>query len=168
MSVAPEQRQIVPFDSKTHNRANFSCGRPELDRYIREIASQDTKRDLARVFVALDGADVVGFYSLSGFGFDRDDLPASHAKNLPNYVIPAILLGRLAVDGAWAGQGLGLGMLMDALDRILHISESAGFYSIIVDAKDERTAEFYLKYGFIRFPNIPNRLFLLMASVRAF
>ena len=167
MPVAPEQRQIVPFDSKTHNRTNFSCGRPELDRYIREIASQDVKRDLARVFVVLDGADVVGFYSLSGDTIEKNDLPESHAKKLPNRSIPAVLLGRLAIDSTQQGQGLGVGMLMDAQDRILRASELIGFYAVTVDAKDG-VVEFYLKYGFIRFASDPNRLFLPMRTIRTF
>ena len=165
MPVAPEQRQIVPFDSKTHNRTNFSCGRPELDRYIREIASQDTKRDLARVFVVLDGADVVGFYSLSGDIVKKEDLPESHAKKLPHRPIPAVLLGRLAVDNTQQGQGLGLEMLVDAQDRVLRASESIGFRMITVDAKDG-VVEFYLKYGFVRFPDDSNRLFLPIATLR--
>ena len=159
--------QIVPFDSKAHNRANFSCGRPELDRYIREIASQDTKRDLARVFVVLDGADVVGFYSLSGDIVKKEDLPESHAKKLPNRPIPAVLLGRFAVNSAQQGQGLGLGMLMDAQGRVLRASESVGFRMITVDAKDD-AVEFYLQYDFARFPKNPNRLFLPIATLRAF
>ena len=167
MPVAPEQRQIVPFDSKTHNRANFSCGRPELDRYIREIASQDVKRDLARVFVVLNGADVVGFYSLSGDTIEKDDLPESHAKKLPNRSIPAVLLGRFAVDSTWAGQGLGAWLMKNAQSRILRASESIGFYAVTVDAKDD-VAEFYLQYDFVRFPYTPNRLFLPIATLRTF
>ena len=166
MPVAPEQRQIVPFDSKAHNRTNFSCGRPELDRYIREIASQDTKRDLARVFVVLDGADVVGFYSLSGDIVKKEDLPESHAKKLPNRPIPAVLLGRLAVDNTQQGRGLGARMMKNAQNRVLRASESIGFRMITVDAKDGMV-EFYLKYGFVRFPDDFNRLFLPIATLRA-
>ena len=167
MPVAPEQRQIVPFDSKAHNRTNFSCGRPELDRYIREIASQDVKRDLARVFVVLDGVDVVGFYSLSGFSAQKDELPASHAKKLPNRPIPAVLLGRLAVDNTQQGQGLGARMMKNAQSRVLLASESVAFHSVIVDAKDG-AVEFYLQYGFIHFADNPNRLFLPMRTIRTF
>ena len=167
MPVAPEQRQIVPFDSKAHNRANFSCGRPELDRYIREIASQDVKRDLARVFVVLDGADVVGFYSLSGDTVEKTDLPESHTKKLPNRPIPAVLLGRMAVDNTQHGQGLGARMMKNAQNRVLRASESIGFRMITVDAKDG-VVEFYLRYDFVRFADNSNRLFLPIATLRAF
>ena len=167
MPVAPEQRQIVPFDSKAHNRTNFSCGRPELDRYIREIASQDVKRDLARVFVVLDGADVVGFYSLSGDTVEKTDLPESHAKKLPNRPIPAVLLGRMAVDNTQQGQGLGARMMKNAQNRVLRASESIGYRMITVDAKDG-VVEFYLRYDFVRFADNSNRLFLPIATLRAF
>ena len=167
MSVAPEQRQIVPFDSKAHNRANFSCGSPALDRYIREIASQDVKRDLARIFVVLDGADVVGFYSLSGDTIEKTDLPESHAKKLPNRPIPAVLLGRMAVDNTQQGQGLGARMMKNAQNRVLLASESVGFYAVTVDAKED-AVEFYLQYDFVRFPYTPNRLFLPIATLRTF
>ncbi len=167
MPVAPEQRQIVPFDSKTHNRTNFSCGRPELDRYIREIASQDVKRDLARVFVVLDGADVVGFYSLSGDIVKKEDLPESHAKKLPHRPIPAVLLGRMAVDNTQQGRGLGAWLMRDALDKVLLASELIGFYAVTVDAKDG-AVEFYLQYEFIRLADNLNRLFLPMRTIRTF
>src|SRR3546814_3484609 len=92
--------EITALDSKVHDRAAFSCGAPELDRYIREHASQDVKRDVARVFVAVQaGAPTLcGYYSLSAASFQRDSLPANQAKRLPRYPVPAVVLGRLAVD----------------------------------------------------------------------
>src|SRR3546814_17168423 len=82
--------EITALDSKVHDRAAFSCGAPELDRYIREHASQDVKRDVARVFVAVQaGAPTLcGYYSLSAASFQRDSLPANHAKRLPRYPVP--------------------------------------------------------------------------------
>ena len=95
MSQADAPWRIVPLDSKAHDRAAFSCGAPELDRYIREHASQDVKRDVARVFVAVQtGApSVCGYYSLSATSFQRDNLPADEARRLPRYPVPAALLG---------------------------------------------------------------------------
>src|SRR3546814_650364 len=99
--------EITALDSKVHDRAAFSCGAPELDRYIREHASQDVKRDVARVFVAVQaGAPTLcGYYSLSAASFQRDSLPANQAKRLPRYPVPAVVLGRLAVDESKRGQG---------------------------------------------------------------
>ena len=159
--------RIAPFDGKAHDRSAFSCGAPELDRYIREIASQDVKRDAARVFVALDHTDaVLGFYSLGAASFQKDALPPAQAKKLPHYPVPAVLLGRLAVDQNSQDQGLGAHLLMDALNRVLLASQALAVHAIIVDARDDAAVAFYRKYGFIPFTDAPTRLFLTMATLR--
>ena len=121
MRQAAASWQVVPLDSKAHDRARFSCGAPELDRYIREHASQDVRRDVARVFVALvAGKPVVcGYDSLRASSFQRESLPAEEARRLPRYPVPAALLGRLAVGDGMKGKGLGTFLLMDALNRVL-------------------------------------------------
>ncbi len=165
--AAPPWR-IAALDSAAHDRATFACGAPDLDRYIREHASQDVKRDVARVFVALEGeaAIVRGYYSLSAASFQRDALPAEQAKRLPRYPVPAALLGRLAVDERMKGKGLGAFLLMDALNRLLLATQTLAVHALVVDAKDEAAAAFYRKYGFIAFPDEARRLFLPMATVR--
>src|SRR3546814_9602661 len=118
--------EITALDSKVHDRAAFSCGAPELDRYIREHASQDVKRDVARVFVAVQaGAPTLcGYYSLSAASFQRDSLPANQAKRLPRYPVPAVVLGRLAVDESKRGPGLGDFLLIDDLDSVLMATQT--------------------------------------------
>lgn len=168
MSQVRAAWQVAPLDSKVHNRAAFSCGSPELDRYIREHASQDVKRDVARVFVALQAGTLTvrGYYSLSATSFQREDLPLDQAKRLPRYPVPAALLGRLAVDGSAKGQGLGAFLLMDALNRILLATQTLAVHALIVDAKDNVAAAFYRKYGFIDFAGNERRLFLPMATIK--
>lgn len=168
MRPARASWRIVPLDSEVHDRAAFSCGAPALDRYIREHASQDVKRDVARVFVALQaGAPTVcGYYSLSAASFQRDNLPADRAKRLPRYPVPAVLLGRLAVDHGMKGKGLGAFLLMDALNRVLLATQTLAVHAVIVDAKDDTAAAFYRKYGFIPFTGEGRRLFLPMATIR--
>lgn len=160
--------QLVPLDSKVHDRTAFSCGAPELDRYIREHASQDIKRDVARIFVALEAgtATVCGYYSLSASSFQRDDLPTTQARRLPRYPVPAVLLGRLAVDGRMRGKGLGIHLLMDAMHRALLATQVIAVHAMIVDARDDVAAAFYRKYGFIPFPDDAQRLFLPMSTLR--
>ncbi|GEO81598.1 GNAT family N-acetyltransferase [Pararhodospirillum oryzae] len=159
---------IAPLNSKAHDRAGFSCGAIELDRYIREHASQDMKRDVARVFVATDAEapTVCGYYSLSATSFQRDNLPADQAKRLPRYPVPAALLGRLAVDDGMKGKGLGAFLLMDALNRILLATQTLAVHAVIVEAKDNEVAAFYRKYGFIQFDQDDARLFMPMATIR--
>ena len=168
MKQAQAPWQIVPLNSKIHDRERFSCGAPELDLYIREHASQDVKRDVARVFVAkrAEAPTVCGYYSLSATSFQRDDLPDDKAKRLPRYPVPAALLGRLAVDSGTKGTGLGTFLLMDALNRILLATQTLAVHAVIVDAKDDAAVMFYHKYGFIPFSGEGRRLFLPMATIR--
>ncbi len=167
MTRAPAQWRVEPLDSKVHIRSAFSCGAPELDRYIREVASQDVKRDVARVFVAVAAVDtVLGFYSLSAASFQKDGLPADQARRLPNYPVPAALLGRLAVDESRKGQGLGAYLLMDALNRVYLASQTLAVHAVVLDARDDAAVTFYRKYGFIRFTDNQRRLFLPIATVR--
>ncbi|MCL2344874.1 MAG: GNAT family N-acetyltransferase [Desulfobulbus sp.] len=160
--------QILPLDSKTHDRTAFSCGASELDRYLREHAGQDIRRDIARVFAAVRpaSATVSGYYSLSATSFQREDLPDEQARKLPRYPVPAVLLGRLAVDRDAQGLGLGEFLLMDAMHRTLLATEVMAVHAMVVDARDDLATRFYRKYGFIAFPNNSQRLFLTMATIR--
>lgn len=168
MTVMPSPWQALAFDSKVHDRTAFSCGVAELDRYLREHASQDIKRDVARVFVAVrpETTAICGYYSLSATSFQRDELPAEQARKLPRYPVPAVLLGRLAVDRDVQGSGLGEFLLMDAMYRTLLATQVMAVHAMVVDAKDAAAAKFYRKYGFIDFPNNAQRLFLPTATIR--
>lgn len=163
---AAAQFRIEPLASK-HERAAFSCGVEELDRYLHELAGQDVRKRVAAVFVLTpNGRTVAGYYTLSQFSVELDAVPDAVAKRLPKYPhVPATLLGRLAVSGEFRGQGLGEHLLMDALSRSLETSRKVPSAAVIVDAKDENSAEFYRKYGFLDLPRIANRLFLPMKTV---
>jgi GNAT superfamily N-acetyltransferase len=147
---------------KQHDRAQFSCGNPALDGWFRHRASQDEKRNIARVFVACDDAlGILGFYSLSAFTLAIEDVPEVVARKLPRYdVIPAALIGRLARDERARGRGVGELLLADAVRRILTAGRSLAVFAIVVDAKDERGVAFYESFGFQPFPTRPRRLFL--------
>lgn len=154
---------------KQHDRASFSCGQPDLDNWFRFRASQDEKRNITRVFVAVDDdLGVVGFYSLSSLSLALDQLPEQLARKLPRYdAIPAALIGRLARDGRVRGQGVGELLLADAIQRVLGAGRSIAVFAIVVDAKDERAAAFYQSFGFQAFPLRADRLFLLTATAAA-
>jgi GNAT superfamily N-acetyltransferase len=145
-----------------HDRSAFSCGVVELDAWFHQRAGQDYKRNVARVFVALDAQrGVVGFYSLSSFTLTLHDLPPEYAKRLPRYdAIPAALIGRLARDKRARGEGIGELLLADAVRRVLGAARSLAVYAVVVDAKDEPAATFYHCFGFTPFPNRPFRLFM--------
>ena len=153
-------RGIEPLGK--HDRAAFSCGVPALDDWFRSRSGQDEKRNIARVFVAVDDRlGVVGFYSLSAFTLVIPDLPPEHAKRLPRYdQIPAALIGRLARDDRVRGMGVGELLIADAVRKVLDASRSLAVFAIVVDAKEERSAAFYRDFGFVPFPSRPLRLFL--------
>jgi len=119
-----------------HDRASFSCGEPSLDRYIRRQASQDVRRRIARVFVALGDPvqQIAGYYTLSAASFEKNDLPIDLAKRLPHYPVPAAVIGRLAVDLRSQGCGLGEALLLDAIHRVVRAGDTIGVYAIVVDA----------------------------------
>jgi len=145
-----------------HDRRAFSCGVAALDDWFRHREGQDQKRNIARVFVAIDDRlGVVGFYSLSSFTLSIADLPGEHVKRLPRYdLIPAALIGRLARDERARGQGVGDLLLADAIQRVLSASETLAAFAIVVEAKDEKAVSFYRQFGFESFPSRPLRLFM--------
>lgn len=152
-----------------HDRAAFRCGQPDLDDWFQRRASQDERRNIARVFVAFDDATgIIGFYSLSSFTLTLDDLPAELSDRLPRYpAIPAALIGRLARDERVRSQGIGELLLADAIRRVLGAAQTLAVFAIVVDAKGEHAATFYREFGFRAFPTNPRRLFLLTSSAVA-
>ena len=158
---------MVPLE-RTHDRGSFASGSDALDSYFREQVTQDTKRRVTACFVALstDGR-IAGYYTLASASVFLGDLPARLAKKLPRYPsVPAVRMGRLAVDRSFRGQGLGGALLADALIRVVR-SEIAA-YALVVDAKDERAAGFYRHHGFLEAVNKPLTLFLPLATVAVF
>jgi len=154
---------------RAHDRAAFSCGVPELDRYLRNQAGQDARRYAAAPFVLCedDSPVVLGYYTLSAISIDVGQFPAETARKLPRYPeVPATLIGRLAVDQHRRGERLGELLLMDALCRSARQAGEIAAAAVVVDAKDDRARRFYEAYDFRIFPDRPERLFLPMAVVR--
>jgi GNAT superfamily N-acetyltransferase len=150
-----------------HERASFASGVEPLDRYLHTQAGQDARKNLAAPFVlaAPDGT-IAGYYTLSSTAVLLNGLPEDLARKLPRYpLIPATLLGRLAVDMRHQGQGHGRFLLADALRRAAR-SEIASF-AVIVDAKNEAAQRFYERESFMLLPGHARRLFLPMAKIAA-
>ena len=148
-----------------HDRAAFESGVEPLDRYFRTQAGQDARKSLAAPFVLMlpDGT-IGGYYTLSATSVNLSELPAQISRKLPRYpLVPATLLGRLAVDRRHQGKSYGRFLLADALFRSVR-SEIASF-AVIVDAKDENARRFYERESFLPFPDQPLRLFRSMADI---
>ena len=159
---------IEPLDSSRHHRELFCCGQDSLDNYIRKQASQDLKKKVAIVFVLVDSpnTNVIAYYTLSAYTIELTDLSESFAKKLPRYpLLPATLLGRLAVDRTCQGQHLGELILIDALTKALLATAQVASLAVIAEALDEPATNFYQKYGFQKFKQNPMKLYLPMKSV---
>lgn len=158
--------RIRAFDASI-NTSDFRCGRSPLDEYIRRYASQDVRRNVARVFVATpedDPQQLAGFFTLSAGSVSCSSLPQALARKLPRYPIPVALIGRLAVSKKFQGKGLGSILLADACQKVAHASSVLAVAGIIVDAKDDDAASFYSHFGFAPLQGQKGRL-LLPASV---
>lgn len=158
---------ITPL-GKRHDRKDFDCGEASLDLYLHRYANQDIRRQVNRVFVASPPSEpqrVIGYYSLSAGSLAAADLPEKFRHRLPRYPVPVALLGRLAVDKSYQGQGLGAVLIADALQRIALASQVMAVYAVVVDALNESAAKFYRQFGFIQLPSQPLKLFLPMDTV---
>ena len=162
---------IVEPIGKQHNRAEFSSGNETLDHYLRQQATQDARRKVAAPFILTRESDrrtIVGYYTLSASGIYLEDLPDEIVKKLPAYpMVPVTLLGRLAVDQRYRGQGVGEFLLIDALQRAFKQSSQIAAMAVVVDAIDEKAAGFYRHFEFIDFPDKPGKLFLPMKTIDA-
>jgi GNAT superfamily N-acetyltransferase len=148
-----------------HDRSSFASGAEPLDRYLRSQASQDARKNMAAPFVlVLPDSAIGGYYTLSATGVKLTEFPADITRKLPRYpLVPATLLGRLAVDQNYQGRGYGRFLLADALFRAAR-SEIASF-AIIVDAKDEAARRFYERESFLPLPEQPLKLFRPMTDI---
>lgn len=158
-----EGRYRVEALGRQHDRLGFSCGSDPLDQYLRTQAGQDARKRVAAPFVLCEGESraVLGYYTLSAIGVDIGAWPENVAKRLPRYpVVPATLMGRLAIDKRLQGQGAGEYLLMNALHRSLQASRQVAVVAVIVDAKDEDAVAFYRHYEFVPFKDQTARLFL--------
>ncbi|HKE09914.1 MAG TPA: GNAT family N-acetyltransferase [Candidatus Acidoferrum sp.] len=163
----PDNFKIEPL-GKNHDRAAFSCGKESLDRYLKTQAGQAVGKNLAAVFILTsDGKRIAGYYTLSSYAVQLDEIPEEIGKKLTRMrEIPATLLGRLARSAEFRGLGIGGVLLANTLKRALQNSAQVASWAVIVEAIDEEAAEFYKHYGFIPFPNQPSRLFLPMNSIQ--
>jgi predicted GNAT family N-acyltransferase len=167
MAVTSNPR-IEPL-GKHHDRAAFDCGVAALNRYLREQAGQDGKKKIAATFILAGDAPpvIAGYYTLSSTSVNVGELPKTLAKKLPRYpLMPATLIGRLAVERRYQGKGCGELLLADALKRSLISTQQIGSVAVVVDAKDDNAKAFYTHFQFIPLVDDDHRLFLPMAAVQ--
>jgi GNAT superfamily N-acetyltransferase len=155
---------IQPLSAE-HGRRSFTCGVDALDDYLRRFARQHAAANISRTFVATDGVEIYGFYSLTMSAIRKANLPAKYANRFPNFPLPVACLARLAVASRHQRQGLGELLLADALQRCLRLSTEIGMIGVIVDAKDEKDRGWYERYEFERLPDSPLTLCLPVSAI---
>ncbi|WP_256841216.1 GNAT family N-acetyltransferase [Ornithinimicrobium cryptoxanthini] len=145
----------------------FESGEPSLDGYLRDRALSNHLADLARCYVCTEVASnrVLGYYTLSAVAVSRSALPGRARRNAPDPV-PAVLLGRLAVDRMAQGSGLRRLLVRDAIVSTLAAADRIGVRALLVHALHERAASFYGGLGFATSPTDPLHLYVLLADVR--
>jgi GNAT superfamily N-acetyltransferase len=149
-----------------HILDGFDCGKASLDDWLIRRARQAQTSGSAKTFVVADGRRVAGYFSLAVGQVDSVEAPERIRKGMGQYPIPVILLARLAVDRAYQGQGIGVGMLQDAIRRTLMIAEQAGIRALLTHPIDAEAEAFYRRFGFVPSPVREGQLLLLIKDSR--
>ena len=162
--ITPPLAAPVPLNP-AHEVTGFDCGKISLNDWLHVHAAKSEGKG-ARTYVACQGRRVAGYYALSAGAVERARAPSNISRNMPDPV-PVLLLGRLAVDRAFHGKGIGAGLLQDALKRALNASREIGARAVLVHAIDDEAASFYRQYRFKPFPADHRILYLPMAHIIA-
>lgn len=160
----PQQPRSI---EATDNTTGFDSGEESLDRYLADRALTNHLANLGRCYICIDTdtEKVLGYYTLSAVAVEHANLPGKVRRNAPNPV-PAVLLGRLAIDIKAQGSGLGRFLVRDAILSTLAAADRIGVRILLVHALDEQAANFYEKLGFKPSPTDPLHLCLLLADAR--
>ena len=151
---------------RTHAVERFTCGQPELDRFLIRHALRAQQANSSQTYVAVTDNDVIGFYTIVAGEVHHAAAPERVAKGMPRHPIPLLVLARLAVHAKAQGRGVGSGLLLDALGRTLQVSDVIGVRALAVHAKDDRAVTFYRHFGFIPSPTDARHLFMIIKDIR--
>ncbi len=161
-------RLLIEPLGKSHDRAAFSCGQPTLDTYLKEAAGQDMRKRTAIAYVLTDEGHrvICGYYTLSASSAPLGEFPHEITKRLSKYPdVPVTIIGRLAVSLEHQKKGHGESLLMDALRVSFENSFRIASAAVVVDAKNEASAAFYRRFGFIPVGARPLRLLIPMKTI---
>ncbi len=155
---------VEPLDPAKHRREEFDCGVAALNDFLKNRARKEMAAGASACFVIVPEKDhgcIAGFYTLSAAVIVRTDLPEALTKKLPRYPeMPATLLGRLARDVRFKGQGIGDRLMASVLHRAVAAAGEVASWAIVTDPKDEAAGNFYGSFGFQ--PLTEQRLFMTM------
>lgn len=149
-----------------HDASRFDCGVPVLNEWLTQRALKNESK-FSRTYVVCSGNRIAAYVCIVAGAIERASVPSRLRRNAPD-TVPVSVIGRLAVDRVYAGQGLGADILADALRRIALASQSIGIGAVMVQAKDENAKRFYLACAeFLEYPSESRTLFLPIETVIA-
>jgi GNAT superfamily N-acetyltransferase len=149
-----------------HDLASFDSGETSLDEWLRKRALANQVSGASRTYVACEGDRVAGYYALASGAVAASSAPGKFRRNMPD-PIPVVLLGRLAVDRAWQGQGIGRALFRDAALRVSQAADAIGIRGIVVHALSDDAGKFYRALGFVECPGEPLILLVTLQDLRA-
>ena len=149
-----------------HQLGDFDCGKPALNDWLIRHAMQAQSSGSARTCVVVEGARVVGYFSLAVGQADAMEVPDRIRKGMGSYPIPVVILARLAVPLQDQGKGIGVGMLQEAIRRTIGIADQAGVRALLTHPIDEEASRFYRRFGFESSPIREQQLLLLLKDAR--
>lgn len=150
-----------------HDLSQFSCGKPVLDHWLKTRALSNQQKGFTAVLVVHEAGRVVGYYGLAPTAVVPAVLPRSIRTGQPPDPVPCLLLGQLATDTGWAGQGIGTGLVKHALQRCVQAATLIGGRALMVNAVDGEAAEFWRRRGFLPSKDDPLVLLRSIADIAA-
>ena len=152
--------------ARHHTVDEFDCGQPPLNQFLIRFAFPNQQANASQTYVALNEAQVIGFYTLVVGAVGYDDAPERLARGLPRFPIPIMLLARMGVSQTWQGKGIGAGLIKDAMARTVRAADIAGIRALMVHAKDERARAIYEHFNFTPSSSDPLHLYILIKDLR--
>ena len=165
MTILPWHEEPI---SRACDREAFDCGDTALNVFLRRHARKSHERGGAKTFLAIndgDGKTILGFYSLAPASISYDRTPLLIKRGLARHEVPVFRLARLAVDRSIQGCGFGGRLLLAAGRRCLLVASEVGGVALLIDAKNERIAQWYAGYGALQLLDQPLSLLLPLKSI---
>lgn len=166
MTKTSTNTHVIEKLQRTHDVDAFDCGQEALNRYLQNYALISQRANAAQTYIGISDQHIMGYYTLAVGHVTYEDAPERLTKGLSRNPVPVMLLARLAVDTNWQGEGVGAGLLRNAMQRTIQAAEIAGIRAFIVHAKDATAKMFYEHFDFMPSPTDPYHLYLLTKDIR--
>lgn len=166
MTLSNDSKPYIEKLAASHDVAAFDCGSEELNRFLQRFALANQQANTSQTYVALYEGALVGYYSLVVGSVAYVEAPVRVVKGQAKYPVPVMILARLAVAKQWQKQGIGKGLLKDALRRTAQVADIVGIRALLVHAKNEQARSWYEQFDFEPSPTDELHLFLLLKDIK--